>query len=157
MKNNIKYMQNAIKVAKTGIKKDQTPFGAVIIKDGKIIASAHNQVWITTDITAHAEIIAIQEACKSLNSIDLSGATIYTTCEPCPMCFSAIHWAKIDKIVYGATIKDAKDAGFNELSINNKQMKKIGKSKVKIKQKILQKECKNLFNIWIKKDNSKSY
>ena len=157
MKNDIKYMRDAVKITKTGIKNGQTPFGAVIVKNGKIIASTHNQVWSSTDITAHAEIKAIQEACKNIDSIDLSGTTIYTTCEPCPMCFSAIHWARIERIVYGATIKDAKIAGFNELSISSKQMKKIGKSKVKVGKKILQKECKNLFNIWIKSGNSRSY
>ena len=148
MKKNIKYMQNALDVAKKEIKKGQTPFGAVIVKDGKIIASSHNLVWATTDITAHAEIKVIQEACKNINSIDLSGATIYSTCEPCPMCFSAIHWAKIDKIVYGATIKDAKSAGFNELLINNKLMKRLGKCDVIIQKKILQQKCKKLFSIW---------
>jgi len=150
-------MKNAVSITKKGIKNGQTPFGAVIVKDGKIIASAHNQVWKDTDITAHAEIKAIQEACKNINSIDLSGATIYTTCEPCPMCFSAIHWAKIEKIVYGATIKEAINAGFNELSINTKQMKKIGKSKVKIGKKILQNRCKELFTIWGKFGDNRSY
>jgi tRNA(Arg) A34 adenosine deaminase TadA len=157
MKNHTKYMKNAIKITKKGIKKGQTPFGAVIVKDGKIIASTHNQVWSTTDITAHAEIKAIQQACKNINSIDLSGSIIYSTCEPCPMCFSAIHWAKIDKVIYGATIKDAQEAGFNELTIDNKLMKKVGKSEVKIGKKVLKNECKELFTIWKKSGRNKSY
>jgi len=155
--NNIKYMNLAIDITKKGIDIGQTPFGAVIVKDGKVIAKTYNQVFATTDITAHAEIVAIKEACKNTNSIDLSGATIYSTCEPCPMCFSAINWAKIDKIVYGATIKDALDSGFNELTINNETMKKLGKSKVSIIKNILSKECKELFKLWNKNGDKKSY
>ncbi len=157
IKNNIKYMKCAVEISKIGIKTGQTPFGAVIVKDDIIIAQTHNQVFSTTDITAHAEMVAIKEACINIDSIDLSGATIYTTCEPCPMCFSAIHWAKIDKIVFGANIKDAKDSGFNELSISNKKMKKIGKSRVVIVKNILQSECKKLFALWSKNKNHKTY
>lgn len=156
-KNNKIFMQKAIDIAKIGIQNNQTPFGATIIKDGEVVASSHNQVWSTTDITAHAEVNAIREACKKLNSVDLSGCVIYSTCEPCPMCFSAIHWAKIDKIIYGATIEDAKKAGFNELEIHNKTMKKLGKSNLKIKKRVLQKECKELFDIWGKQEDKKVY
>ncbi|RLA78326.1 MAG: nucleoside deaminase, partial [Epsilonproteobacteria bacterium] len=140
-----------------GIKNGQTPFGAVIVKDDIIIAQTHNRVFSNTDITAHAEMVAIKEACKNIDSIDLSGATIYTTCEPCPMCFGAIHWAKIDKIIYGANIKDAKNSGFSELSISNKKMKKLGESRVVIIKNILKKECKELFTLWSKNKDSKTY
>lgn len=157
LKNNEIFMQKAIDIAKIGIQNNQTPFGATIVKDGEVVTSSHNQVWSTTDITAHAEVNAIREACKKLNSVDLSGCVIYSTCEPCPMCFSAIHWAKIDKIIYGATIEDAKKAGFNELEIHNKTMKKLGKSKLKIKKRVLQKECKELFDIWGKQEDKKVY
>ncbi len=152
-----KYMQSAIDICKEGIKNGQTPFGAVIVKDGKIISKTHNQVWQTTDITAHAEIKAIQEACKNINSVNLSGAIIYSTCEPCPMCFSAIHWANIDTIVYGAEIEDAKEVGFNELSISNIQMKELGNSNVKIIKNILQNRCKELFVVWNKQENKRRY
>jgi tRNA(Arg) A34 adenosine deaminase TadA len=157
MKNDKNFMKKAIKVAKEGIKSGKTPFGVVIVKDNKVIAKTHNQVWSTTDSTAHAEIKAIQEACKNVDSIDLSGATIYSTCEPCPMCFSAIHWAKIDRVVYGASINDAKNAGFNELSISNKSMKKLGKSRVKIAKRVLKNRNRTLFDIWKNSPKSKSY
>ena len=157
LKIDIKYMKEATNIAKIGIKSGQTPFGAIIVKDGTIIAQTHNEVFSQVDITAHAEMIAIKEACKNINSIDLTGATIYSTCEPCPMCFSAVHWAKIDRIVYGANIKDALNAGFNELQVNNKKMKKLGKSKVKITKNILSKACKKLFKIWNKNIDKKTY
>ncbi len=157
MDNNIKFMSLAIDVSKAGIKNGQTPFGAVIVKDGNIIAQSHNKVFATTDITAHAEMVAIKEACKNLDSIDLSGSTIYTTCEPCPMCFSAINWARIDTIVYGATINDALCAGFNELTISNEQMKTIGKSDITIVKDVLKNECRDLFTLWNKNGDKKSY
>ena len=152
-----KFMNVAIGVSKKGIASGQTPFGAVIVKDGKIIASSHNQVWSDTDITAHAEIVAIRAACNTLQSVDLSGCTIYSTCEPCPMCFSAIHWAKIDHIVFGATIEDAKNAGFHELAIHNTQMKVLGKSEVSITDKVLQQECRTLFDIWSRREDKRLY
>jgi guanine deaminase len=150
------FMQVAIDKAREGIKKGQTPFGACIIKDDKIVVCAHNTVWKTTDSTAHAEVNAIREACKKLKTIDLSGCTLYTTTEPCPMCFSAIHWAKIDKIVYGADIVDAKKAGFSELTISNSQMKKEGGSPVKIEKGALKDECITLFKEW-KNAGGKTY
>jgi tRNA(Arg) A34 adenosine deaminase TadA len=142
------FMRLAVNMAKDGIKKGQTPFGAVVVKDKKVIAKAYNLVWDTTDITAHAEIAAIRQACKKLNTIDLSGADIYSTCEPCPMCFSAIHWANIDTIYYGASIEDAAEAGFHEMHIANSTMKELGGSNVKIVSDILKEESKALFTKW---------
>lgn len=150
-------MRLAIQKAKEGIKKGQTPFGAVIAKDGKVVSSVHNIVWKTTDITAHAEIHAIRKACKNLRTIDLSGCTIYSTCEPCPMCFSAIHWARISKVVYGTAIKDAARIGFNELHIPDRKLKELGKSPVKIVGFFLYKENLELFNLWSKRKNRRSY
>lgn len=152
-----KFMRLAIKKAEEGASKGQSPFGACIVKKGKVIVSAHNIVWKTTDITAHAEVTAIREACKKLKTIDLSGCEIYTTTEPCPMCFSAIHWAKIEKIYSGTKIKDAKKAGFNELTVSNKEMKKIGKSKVVIVEGFLKKECQEVFTSWLKANKNKVY
>lgn len=152
-----KFMKLAINKAHTGIRKGQTPFGACIVKDGKIISRVHNAVWKNNDITAHAEIQAIRKACKKLKTIDLSGCTIYSTCEPCPMCFSACHWAKISTIVYGSRIKDAKKIGFNEMCISNKHMKNLGKSPVKIIGDHLREECLHLFKIWSKQKHKKAY
>ncbi len=151
------FMQKAISFAKKGIKSGQTPFGACIIKNDKVVACAHNVVWKTTDITAHAEIAAIRLACKKLKTIDLSDCTIYSTCEPCPMCFSACHWAKIKKIVYGAKISDAKKYGFNELCISNTTLKKKGKSPVKIIKNFMRKENIQVFELFNKNKNKRLY
>ncbi|NIV92007.1 nucleoside deaminase [candidate division KSB1 bacterium] len=152
-----KFMQLAIEKAKEGVKDGQTPFGACIVKDDEIVTCVHNVVWKTTDITAHAEVHAIRQACKKLNTIDLSGCTIYSTCEPCPMCFSAIHWARIAKVVYGARIEDAKDAGFNELSISNTTMKEFGRSPVEIVRDFLREENQALFREWANSENKRAY
>lgn len=152
-----KFMRLAINKAKQGIKQGQTPFGACISKDGEVISCVHNIVWESLDITAHAEISAIREACKKLNTVDLSGCVIYSTCEPCPMCFSACHWAKISKIVYGAQIEDAKKLGFSELSISNKEMKQSGNSRMEIVGDILREENLELFKLWSEQENRRVY
>jgi len=150
-------MRLAIEKAKEGISKGQTPFGACIVKDGKVVCCVHNSVWDSTDITAHAEIIAIREACKKLDTIDLSGCIIYSTCEPCPMCFSACHWAKISRIVYGASISDAKEAGFSELTISDEEMKLRGNSPVRLEGGLLDKEGARLFKLWEEQGTHKVY
>lgn len=151
------YMQMAIDKAKEGVDKGQSPFGACIVKNDKIIACDHNIVWSSTDITAHGEIHAIRNACRNIDSINLSGTTIYSTCEPCPMCFTAIHWAKIDKIVYGARIEDAERFGFNELAVSNLLLKELGLSQVKIMGDFLRDECVTLFEYWASLHSSKTY
>lgn len=90
------------------------PFGAVVIKNGEIIGRGHNRVLINHDPTCHAEIEAIRDACRNLNTHDLTGCTLYTSCYPCPMCLSAIIWANIKKVYYGNTAKDAADIGFRD-------------------------------------------
>lgn len=152
-----KFMRLAINKAKQGIKQGQTPFGACISKDGVVISCVHNIVWESLDITAHAEISAIREACKKLNTVDLSGCVIYSTCEPCPMCFSACHWAKISKIVYGAQIEDAKKLGFSELTISNKEMKQSSDSPMEIVGDILREENLELFKLWSEQENRRIY
>lgn len=109
------YMKAAIDEAYKGIGiKDGGPFGAVVVKEGKIIARGHNKVVSSHDPTAHAEIVAIREAAKVLMRFDLSDCELYTTCEPCPMCYSAIHWARIGRVIYGATRSDAAEIGFDD-------------------------------------------
>ena len=152
-----KFMRLAINKAKQGIKQGQTPFGACISKDGEVISCVHNIVWESLDITAHAEISAIREACKKLNTVDLSGCVIYSTCEPCPMCFSACHWAKISKIVYGAQIEDAKKLGFSELTISNKEMKQSSDSPIEIVGNVLREENLELFKLWSEQENRRIY
>ena len=152
-----KFMKLAIKEAKKGIRKGQTPFGACIVKRGKVISCTHNSVWKDTDITAHAEICAIRDACRKLNRIDLSGCVVYSTCEPCPMCFSACHWGRVSAIVYGVRIKDAIRFGFNELVLSNEKMKQLGRSQVKVVGGFLREENLELFRIWSRRKEKKIY
>lgn len=151
------FMRRAIAKARQGIGIGQTPFGACIVRKGRLIACAHNVVWKTTDSTAHAEIHAIRQACRRLKTIDLSGSVLYSTCEPCPMCFGAIHWAKISTVMYGAAIKDARAAGFSELCISNRRMKRLGNSPVKIFGGLLDEEARPLFEEWKKSGKAKAY
>jgi tRNA(Arg) A34 adenosine deaminase TadA len=114
MNNDTKWMQQAIKLAQKSVEKGGGPFGAVIVKDGKVVASGYNMVTLNNDPTAHAEISTIRKACKKLNTFDLRECVIYTSCEPCPMCLAAIYWSHIDKIYYGCTKTDAKNIGFDD-------------------------------------------
>lgn len=152
-----KFMLLAIRKAREGIRRVQTPFGACIVKDGKVIALEHNIVWKSTDITAHAEVSAIRVACEKLGSIDLGGATIYSTCEPCPMCLSACHWAGIARVVFGANIRDAAAFGFRELYIPAAKMKRLGKSPLVIKGNFLRQENLRLFKSWSRRPDKKVY
>jgi len=150
-------MRRAIEVAKRGIEAGQSPFGCVIVRDGEIIAEAHNTVVMDNDPTAHAEINAIRKAAKKLKTYVLKGCIVYSTCEPCPMCFSAIHWANADMIVYGASIESAAALGFRELRISNEEMKRLGGSTLKILGGILKDECIKMMNEWSKRKDIKLY
>ena len=151
------FMQLAIEKALEGIKKGQTPFGTCIVKEGKPISIAHNHVWAHTDITAHAEIEALRLACQNLNTIDLTGCSLYSTCEPCPMCFCAIHWANIKEIYFGAKLEKAKEVGFHELPISNAEMKRQGKSSMNITGNVMTEACNQLFETWLQRPDKKIY
>ncbi len=151
------YMEKAIAKAREGVDAGQSPFGAVVVRKGKIVAASHNTVWRDCNPTAHAEVNAIREAAAALKTIDLSGTEMFTTTEPCPMCLTAIHWAKIDRVVFGATIADADTAGFSELTIPAKEMVKMGGSSLKVESGLLQKECADLFRYWKAQAKGKSY
>lgn len=154
---NKKFMRLAIKEAAKNLKKmDGGPFGACIVKRGKAIAVARNEV-LKKDATCHAEINAIRIASRKLKSFDLSGCVIYSTTEPCPMCFAAIHWARISKIVYGTTTKDAKKIGFNELEITDRRLKSLGKSKIKIIPDYMREECLALLKGFNELPNKRLY
>jgi len=150
-------MKIAIAKAIEGVRKGQAPFGACISKDGEVISAAYNSVWQDIDITAHAEINAIRDACKNLNTIDLSGYTIYSTTEPCPMCFSAICWACISGIVFGSTIEDARELGFKEMLISNEQMKTLSLSNIEIRGGFLKEECLKVFEEWMLPPGRRTY
>jgi len=111
---NKKFMHKAITLSIENIKNGGGPFGAVIVKDEKIIATGVNRVTLNNDPTAHAELIAIRKASKKLGTYNLAGCQIYTSCEPCPMCLGAVYWAHLDKIYYGNTKTDAKNSGFDD-------------------------------------------
>jgi guanine deaminase len=151
------FMRMAIEKAKEGLRLGQTPFAATIVKAGEVIACDHNMVWLTTDITAHAEVTAIRRACSKLSTINLSGCVIYSTTEPCPMCFSACHWARLDRIVYGADIADARAAGFSELTVSNAQLKREGGSPIEIVPGFLREEAVELFRLFAAQPGARKY
>ncbi|MFC1548755.1 nucleoside deaminase [Candidatus Omnitrophota bacterium] len=124
------------------------PFGAVIVKGEEVLSKAHNSVLKDNDPTRHAEIKAISIAAAKLGTYDLSGCELYSTTEPCPMCFAAIHWAKIDRIIYGTDIEDVKKLGFNELTISNNEMKEKGSSPIDIEASFMRSECEELLKFW---------
>lgn len=152
-----RWMHEAIAAARRGIATGQSPFGTVIVRDGHRIASAHNQVWSGTDPTAHAEVNAIRAAAAQIQSIRLSGCVLYSTCEPCPMCASAIHWAKLDAVWYGAAISDAAAAGFHELTVPAAELLRRGQSPVRIAGGVLEAECRALFAEWQAAGRSQAY
>ena len=108
------YMLEALKLAKNAFDEDEVPVGAVIVCENQIIGKGYNQVEKLNDPTAHAEILAIRDACKNLNSFQLSGCEIYSSCEPCPMCMGAIYWARPDRLYFSASRYDAAQAGFDD-------------------------------------------
>ncbi len=143
-------MRMAIRLSEQNVDKGiGGPFGAVIVKDGKVIAKSANKVAASNDPTAHAEVAAIRLACKKLKTFDLSGAVVYTSCEPCPMCLSAIYWAKIETIYYGNTKQDAASAGFDDEFIYNELDKSMEKRKLPIQQ-LLRDEALQAFKLWEK-------
>lgn len=149
-------MLRAIDLSLKSVNSDGGPFGCVIVKNNSIIAEGSNQVTKNNDPTAHAEIVTIRNACKKLNSFDLKDTQIYTSCEPCPMCLSAIYWAHIDKIYYGNTRIDAAKIGFNDNFIYEELILDIKNRKIPLEQ-INQKEAKIAFKEWELKPDKIEY
>lgn len=141
-------MRLAIEMARRGIEEGQSPFGCAIADGDRILAVNHNIVWRTTDITAHAEVTAIRAACLARGKVFLDGCVVATTCEPCPMCMSALHWARVKTVYFGATIEDAAAAGFNELRLSAEEVVRRGGSTVTLVSGILRHECTDLFARW---------
>ncbi len=142
-------MRAAVEACRRGIAAGQSPFGAAIADaSGRIVCAAHNRVRLDGDPTAHAEIVAIRRAAGLLGRIDLTGCVIAATCEPCPMCSAAIHWARLEAVFFGATIADARDAGFNELAMPCAALLSTGQSRVKVTAGVLRDECRALFDAW---------
>ena len=153
MKN--EFMKKAIELSIESVNNGGGPFGSVVVKDNKIVAEGSNKVVPTRDPTAHGEIVAIREACKKLNNFNLKGCELYSTCEPCPMCLSAIYWARIDKIYYANTREDARKIDFDDSLIYTELQKNIDKRKIPMIQ-ILRNEALKAFELWdTKKDKVK--
>jgi guanine deaminase len=142
-------MRLAILKAREGIAAGQSPFGCAIARGDDLLAVTHNLVRATTDITAHAEIVAIRNACQRSGQIHLCDCIVASTCEPCPMCMSALHWARVETVFYGAEIADASIAGFNELSVSAGQLVTLGDSSVKLVNGMMRQECQELFHEWL--------
>ena len=149
-------MKRAIELSLESINKGGGPFGSVIVKDNKIIAEGSNKVTPTKDPTAHGEIVAIREACKKINNFSLKGCELYSTCEPCPMCLSAIYWARIDKIYYANTREDAKKIDFDDSLIYSEINKNISERKIFMEQ-IMREEAIKAFELWDKKIDKVKY
>ena len=152
-----KFMHEAIELSVNNVKSGKGgPFGAVIVKDGKIIARAANSVTSTNDPTAHAEVNAIREACKILNTHQLTGCEIYTSCEPCPMCLGAIYWARPDKVYYANTKLDAAAINFDDDFIYQEIAKPLDKREMKFIQ-LSREEALSAFDEWKKKTDKIEY
>jgi tRNA(Arg) A34 adenosine deaminase TadA len=155
-KNCDEYMHEAIELSINNIDNDGGPFGAVIVKDGKVIARGVNRVTSTIDPTAHAEVNAIREASKALGTFDLSGCEIYSSCEPCPMCLGAIYWARLDKLFFANTKQDAKEIEFDDSFIYEELDLPIEKRKIPTKQ-MMREEALAAFNKWKNKEDKIEY
>lgn len=149
-------MRNAIALSIENVENGGGPFGAVIAKDGVILSKGANRVTHNCDPTAHAEVMAIRDACKKLGTFDLSGYEIYTSCEPCPMCLGAIYWAHLDKIYYGNTKTDAKNIGFDDSFIYDEIDLKPADRKLS-SQQLLSEEAMEAFKQWEVKEDKTEY
>ena len=154
MKN--KFMQRAIELSIESINSGGGPFGSVIVKDEKIISEGMNRVTVNNDPTAHGEIVAIRNACKKLNNFNLSDCSLYSSCEPCPMCMSAIYWSRIGKVYYANTRDDAKKINFDDSLIYSEIPKKNEDKKIPIKQ-MMRNEALKAFDLWDKKTDKIEY
>ncbi|MBO4957076.1 MAG: nucleoside deaminase [Rickettsiales bacterium] len=150
-------MSKAINLSEYGMDNNfGGPFGAVIVKNGEVIAEGFNNVTSSNDPTAHAEITAIRNACKKLNTFDLSGCELYTSCEPCPMCLAAIYWARIEKIYYANTKEDAANINFDDDFIYQEFAKPKNNRSIPVEQ-LGREEAIKIFNKWSKKIDKIEY
>ena len=149
-------MQRAIELSIESINSGGGPFGSVIVKDEKIISEGMNRVTVDNDPTSHGEIVAIRNACKKLNTFNLSNCSLYSSCEPCPMCMSAIYWSRIGKVYYANTRDDAKKINFDDSLINSEIPKKNEDKKILMNQ-IMRNEALKAFDLWDKKTDKIEY
>ncbi|MDY9925622.1 nucleoside deaminase [Methanosarcina sp.] len=150
------FIRRAIELSLESIQRGGGPFGAVITKNGDIVSESCNQVTVLNDPTAHAEIGAIRQAARKLNTFDLSGCNIYISCEPCPMCFGAIYWARIDKVFFANTRSDAENIGFDDSFIYEEISRPLQERKIEFKQ-LLREEALEAFRAWEESENKVEY
>ena len=150
------FMMRAIELSIKSVNSGTGPFGAVIVKDDKIISEGFNAVTFANDPTSHAEIVAIRNACKSLSNFSLEDCDLYTTCEPCPMCLSAVYWARIDKVYYANTRSDAHKIDFSDSLIYEELNKTIKERKIPMHQ-MMRDEALKAFELWDKKKDKVKY
>jgi guanine deaminase len=151
-------MEVALQEAYRGIKKGHGgPFGACIVRKGEILATGHNEVLKSNDPTRHAEMCAITRVAKQMSSPHFTGCEIYSTTEPCVMCFAAINWAQIKHVYFGTSVRDVKRLGFNELVVSNKTLKRIGESRVQVTPGVMRDECHELLKFWQKFPHKRTY
>lgn len=150
------FMRQAIKLAERSIEGGGGPFGAVIVHEGQVVAEGNNQVTQNQDPTAHAEMQVIRKACEALGRFSLEGCTIYTSCEPCPMCLGAIYWARLDRVVYANDRNDAAAIGFDDRHIYQELAKPIGNQAITT-TRLLAKEAKVTFDAWRQKTDKTLY
>jgi len=152
-----KYMQEAIQLAMENVEDNNGgPFGAVIVKDEKVVGRGSNHVTIFNDPTAHAEIVAIRDACKNLNTFDLGGCELYASCEPCPMCLGAIYWANISKLYYAATKDDAARSEFIDAHIYHEISLPKDQRKLPATQ-LMREDALKVFEMWVDSDKKIPY
>ena len=149
-------MARAIRLAEESVKLGGGPFGAVIARDGKIVAEASKRVTLDCDPTAHAEVSAIRKAAKVLGTFDLNGCEIFTSCEPCPMCLGAIYWAHLDKIYFANNRKDAADIGFDDDFIY-KEIEVTPEKRQKPSEILMREEALKAFDMWREKEDKTEY
>ncbi len=153
----VEWMRAAVSLGREGMTTDGGgPFGAVVVCDGKIVGRGHNQVTTSLDPTAHAEIMAIREACRSLGRFDLRGCELYTSCEPCPMCLAAIYWARLEKVYYACTRHDAAEIGFDDNFIYEQLPLEIAQRSLPMEQ-IARESSLGLFREWLANPNRIAY
>ena len=153
-----KFLKKSCELSELGIKRGGGPFGCIIIdkNTGEICGKGHNMVTLLNNPIFHAEIVAIGDACHNLNNFNLSGCILYTSCEPCPMCLSAIYWSHIDEVYYGNTAEDAASIGFDDKFIYDEFKKPIEERKIKMTQ-ICKEDALNAFKLWNEKNDKISY
>ncbi len=153
----IEFMREAIRLSKEGMTNGYGgPFGAVVVKDGKIVGRGYNKVTSTNDPTAHAEVVAIRDACKNLKTFQLEGCDIYTSCEPCPMCMGAIYWARPSNVYFGCTREDAAKIGFDDSYIYNELKLDIAERGIPLNN-FSREEAMMVFDEWERKENKTKY